>query len=152
VFFDAKGYSAAPAIPSAADLSSDNVGPVATVLASDKPTRARGPHAHFEDYVAHVSTVPRMCVTNACSSDISENVEDFVALRDFSIMVAHPRHKSTEGPVVPVAFVSASVCVEPTPYQAALVSPVSADWQKAMLLELDSMTTNHTWGLIPLPT
>jgi hypothetical protein len=47
----------------------------------------------------------------------------FVALHDISTMAAHPRHESTEGPVAHVALVSACVCVEPTSYHAALVSP-----------------------------
>jgi hypothetical protein len=50
-----------------------------------------------------------------------------------------------------VALVSASVCVEPTSYQAALVSPQSAEWQKAMQLEFDSLTSNQTWDLVPMP-
>jgi hypothetical protein len=45
-------------------------------------------------------------------------MEDIMALIDFVIMVAHPRHKSTEGPVVDVALVSASFCVEPASYKA----------------------------------
>jgi hypothetical protein len=86
--------------------------------------------------------MPRVCVTNACSHDLSDHVEDIVALPNFSMIVAHPRHKSTEGPVVPVALVSASVCVEPTSYHATLVSPKSTEWQKAMQLEYDSLTSN----------
>jgi hypothetical protein len=74
-------------------MSPDDEGLVDALLEPNMPTRLRGPLAHFEDYVAHVSTVPRMCVTNACSLDLSENLEDFVALHDFSMMVARPRHE-----------------------------------------------------------
>jgi hypothetical protein len=74
-----------------------------------------------------------------------------VALLNFSMMVAHPRHNSTKGPVAPVALVSASLCVEPASYQATLVNLHSTEWQKAMQLEFDSLTSNQTWELVPLP-
>jgi hypothetical protein len=96
---------------------------VDTVLESGRTTRVLGPLSHFEDYVAHVSTLPRVCVTNACSPDLCDHLEEFMGLLDFSIMNAHPRHKSTDGPVAHVALVSASVCVEPVSYKATLVSP-----------------------------
>jgi hypothetical protein len=82
---------------------------------------------------------------------MSDHVEDILPLHDFSMMVAHPRHMSTEGPAGDVALVSASVCVEPASYKAALASPQSAEWQHAMQLEFDSLTSNHTWDLAPLP-
>jgi glutathionyl-hydroquinone reductase len=50
-----------------------------------------------------------------------------------------------------VALVSASVCVEPASYKDALVSQESAEWQHAMQLEFDSLTSNQTWDLVPLP-
>jgi hypothetical protein len=121
------------------------------VLEVDRPTRLRGPPAHFEDYVAHVSTVPRVCLTDSCEADMSDHMDDILPLPDLSMMVAHPRHKCSEGPVDDVALVSASVCVEPTSYKAALVSPQSAEWQKAMQLEFDSLTSNQTWDLVLLP-
>jgi hypothetical protein len=46
---------------------------------------------------------------------------------------------------------SASVCVEPTSYKDALVIPQSAEWKTAMQLEFDSLTSNQTWDLFPLP-
>jgi hypothetical protein len=116
VFFDANDDSAAPVVPSSADMSPDTVDLVDTVLGSDKPTRVRGPLAHFEDCVAHVSTIPRMFATNACSLDLSGNVEDVLALSNFFMMVARPRHKSIEGAFALVALVSTSVCVEPAFY------------------------------------
>jgi hypothetical protein len=78
-------------------------------------------------------------------------MDDIFPLHDFSIMVAHPRHKCSKGPVGDVALLSASICVEPTSYKDALVSPQSAEWKKAMQLEFDSLTSNHTWDLVPLP-
>jgi hypothetical protein len=78
-------------------------------------------------------------------------MDDILPLLDLPLMVAHPRHKSSEGLVGDVALVSASVCVEPTSYKAALVSPQSAEWQTAMQLEFDSLTSNQTWDLVPLP-
>jgi hypothetical protein len=106
--------------------------------------RVRGSPAHFEDYVAHVSIVPRVCVTDSCEADLSDHIDDILPLLDFSTMVANPRHKCSKGPVDDVALVSTSVCVEPTSYKAALVSPHSAEWQKAMQLEFDSLTSNQT--------
>jgi hypothetical protein len=78
-------------------------------------------------------------------------MEDILPLPDLSMMVAHPRHRCFEGPVGDVALVLASVCVEPTSYKAALVSPQSAEWKTAMQLEFDSLTSNQTWDLVPLP-
>jgi hypothetical protein len=72
-------------------------------------------------------------------------------LLDLSLMVAHPRHMSTEVLAVDVALVSASVCVDPSSYKAALVSPQFVEWQHAMQLEFDSLTSNQIWNLIPLP-
>jgi hypothetical protein len=128
-------------------------GSYGTLLApeSDTPTRTRGPPAHFEDYVAHVSNVPRVCVTNACSTDLTDRVEEIVVIPDLSIMVAHPRHTSTEGPVSDVALVSASVCVEPASYMEALISPQCTEWQQPMQLEFASLTSNMTWDLVALP-
>jgi hypothetical protein len=122
VFFYANDSCHAYASHSATDLTP---GSEDTLLApqSDRPTRIRSPPAHFEDYVAHVSTVPRVYVTNACSTDLTDHVEEIVVIPDLSIMVAHPRHKSTEGPVSDVALVSANVCVEPASYKEALISP-----------------------------
>jgi hypothetical protein len=78
-------------------------------------------------------------------------MDDILPLPDLSLMVAHPRHISSEGLVGDVALVSASVCVEPTSHKAVLVSPQSAEWQTAMQLEFDSLTSNQTWDLVPLP-
>jgi hypothetical protein len=78
-------------------------------------------------------------------------MDDILPLPDLSMMVAHPRHKCCEGPVGDVALVSASICVEPISYKAALVSPQSAEWTTAMQLEFDSLTSNKTWDLVPLP-
>jgi hypothetical protein len=109
----------------------DNLhGPSEPMLDTNRPSRLRGPLAHYEDDVAHVSTVPRMCVTNNCSPNLYDNVEDFVALFGF-IMVARRRHESSEAPTAVVALVLASVYVEPSSYHAALVSPKAADWQKS---------------------
>jgi hypothetical protein len=99
----------------------------------DRPARIRGPPAHFEDYVAHVSNVPRVCVRDLCESDPSDHMAYILPLPDFSMMVAHPRHKCSEGPMYDVAFVSASVCVEPTSYKAALVSPHATRLQLAYI-------------------
>jgi hypothetical protein len=152
VFFDADNYSAVFVIPSTADMSPDNEGLAHNLLESDRLTRLRGPPARFEDNVAHVSTVPRACVTNASSPYLCEQEEcDLVADRDFSMMVAHPRHESAGGPVAHVALVSARVCVEPASYQATLVSLQSAEWQKAKQPEFDSLASNQTWDLVPLP-
>jgi hypothetical protein len=147
---DTKDTYVAPTSHPLTDLSMDSEDG-AHVLEFDRPTRICGPPAHFEDYVAHVSTVPRVCVTDACSTNLSDHIEDILPLPDFSLMVAHPRHTSTEGHVSDVGLVSASVCVEPTSYQAALVSPESSEWKQAMQLEFDSLTSNHTWDLVPLP-
>jgi hypothetical protein len=76
---------------------------------------------------------------------MSEDVEDFVLILDSSIMVAHRRHESSEATSVVVALVFANVFVEQISYKVALVtSPHSADGQKAMQLEFDSVTTNQT--------
>jgi hypothetical protein len=118
---------------------------------SGRPTRVRVAPAHFEDYVAHVSNVPRVCVTDSCEYDLSDHVDDILHVPNLSMTAAQPRHTPTEGPVGDVALVSTSVCVEPTSYHAALVSPQSAEWQKAMQPEFDSLTSNQTWDLVPLP-
>jgi hypothetical protein len=76
-----------------------------------------------------------MCVTNACSTEVNEHTHDIVALPKFSGMVARRRQESTEGPLAQVALIFDSICVEPASYQAAPVSPQSADWRKAMKLE-----------------
>jgi hypothetical protein len=69
-------------------------------------------------------------------------VEEIVVIHDLSIMaVAHPRHKSTEGPVSGVALVSANVCVEPASNMEAVISPQCTEWQRAMLPEFDSLTS-----------
>jgi hypothetical protein len=47
--------------------------------------------------------------------------------------------------------VSAQVCVEPTSYMEALLSPQRTEWQLAMPIELDSLTSNETWDLAALP-
>jgi hypothetical protein len=78
-------------------------------------------------------------------------MDDIIPLPDFSMMVARPRHRCSEGHVSEVALVSASVCVEPTSYKDALVSPQSAEWTTAMHVEFDSSTSNQTWDLVPLP-
>jgi hypothetical protein len=65
----------------------------APMLEVDRPNRLRGSPAHFEDYVPHVSIVPRVCVTDPCESNMSDHMEDILPLPDFSMMVAHPRHK-----------------------------------------------------------
>jgi hypothetical protein len=122
VFFDADEALDAPSAPQPTNLSPDDEDLVEITLDIDLPIRVRGPLARFEDYVAHVSTVPRVCVTNACSPDLSDHVEDIVAIHDFSMMVTRPWHKSTEGPVVDVALVSASAYVEPASYREALGS------------------------------
>jgi hypothetical protein len=114
------------------------------MLEVNRPARIRGPPAHFEDYVAHVSIVPRVCVTDSCEIDLSDYMDDILPLPDLSLMVAQPHHEYSEGPVGDVALVSASVCVEPTSYKDALVSPQSAEWMTAMQLEFDSLTLNHT--------
>jgi hypothetical protein len=114
VFFDANDSPDATSVSPPAELSHDDVDIVDTPSDSARPVLA-----HIEDYVANVSTMPRVCVTDACSSD-------------FSMMVAHPRHTSTEGPVVDVALVSSSVCVELASYHAALISPQFSEWLKAM--------------------
>jgi hypothetical protein len=82
------------------------------MLEVDKPTRLRGRPAHFEDYVAHVSTMPRVCVTDSCEADLSNHIDDILPLPDLSMIVAHPRHMCSKGPVDDLALVSASVCVE----------------------------------------
>jgi hypothetical protein len=127
VVFDADGDSAAPGVLPPADVSLDNVDLVDTLQESYRPTRVRGPPAHFEDYVAHVSIVPRVCVTNVCSPDLSDHGEGIVALPDFFMMVAHPRNKSTEGPVVIVALTSASVCRTGILPGNIMVSPKARD-------------------------
>jgi hypothetical protein len=78
-------------------------------------------------------------------------MDDIFPLPDFSMMVAHPRHKCSERQVGDVALVSASICVEPTSYKDALVGPQSAEWKTAMQLEFDSLTSNQTWDLVPPP-
>jgi hypothetical protein len=147
---DADDIFVAPSSHPLIDMSMDTKD-AATMLEVDRPTRLRGPPSHFEDYVAHVSTVPRVCVRDSCESDLSDHMEGILPLLDFSMMLAHPWHKCSKGLVDDVALVSASVCVEPTSHHAALVSPHSAEWQKAMQLEFDSLTSNHTWDLVPLP-
>jgi hypothetical protein len=144
---DADVIHVAPASHPLTDLSMDTED-IVHVLEVDKPTRIRGPPAHFEDYVAHVSTVPRVCVTVSCETDLSEHMDDILPLPNFSLMVTHPHHMSSEGPVGDVALVSASVCVEPTSYKVALASPQSAEWKTAMQLEFDSLTSNQTWDLV----
>jgi hypothetical protein len=124
---------------------------VVPMLEADRPTRLRGPPAHFEDYVAHVSIVPRVFVTDSCEADLSDHMDNILPLHNFSMMVAHPRHKCSEGQVGDVALVSASICVEPTSYKAVLVSPQSAEWKTAMQLKFDSHTSNQTWDLVPVP-
>jgi hypothetical protein len=47
-----------------------------------------------------------------------------VALPCFSMMVARPRHESTDIHIALVALVSTKICVEPTSYHAALLSPI----------------------------
>jgi hypothetical protein len=82
---------------------------------------------------------------------MSDHMDDILPLPDFSMMVAHPRHKCYEGPLGDVALVSASICIEPTSYKDALVSPQSAEWKTAMQLEFDYLTSSQTWDLVPLP-
>jgi hypothetical protein len=152
VFFDADAVPVTPAITSS-DVwghvdSSDAVGPMYDV---DRPPRLRGPPAPFEDYVAHMSIVPCMCVTNNCSPELSKEVEDLVALPDFSMMVGHRRHKFTAAPTTAIALVYANVCVEPNSYKDARVSPQAADWEKAMQFEFASLTTSETWEMVPVP-
>jgi hypothetical protein len=88
---------------------------------SDVDIRLRGPPTHFEDYVAHVSTVPYMYVSNNCSPDLSHYAEDFVALPDLSMMVAHRHHKSTEALATAIELVYVCVCVESASLRDALV-------------------------------
>jgi hypothetical protein len=122
---DAETIRVSPASHPLTDLIMDVEDTVA-VAEVDRPTRLRGPPAHFEDYVAHMSTVPRVCVTDSCDTELSDHMDEIFPLPDFSMMVAHPRHKCSEGPVGDIALVSASVCVEPTSYKDAFVSPQSA--------------------------
>jgi hypothetical protein len=150
VFFDADDALDAPGVTTHTQLSHDGLDPIKALPDSGRPTRVTVPHARFGDYVAHVSTVPHVCVTDSCEPDLSDHADDIMPLLDFSLMVAHPRHMSTEGPAADVALVSASVCVESASYKAALVSLQSAEWQHAMQLEFDSPTSNETWDLVPL--
>jgi hypothetical protein len=93
VFFDADdGHDTSDRVPPPAELSQDYMVPIHTSPDSVRPTRVRVVPTHFEDYVAHVSTVPHICVTDSCESDLSNHVEDILPLPDFSLMVAHPRH------------------------------------------------------------
>jgi hypothetical protein len=151
VFLDADEAPDAPNVPSHAELSHDDIDPTDALSDSGRPTRVRVAAAHFEDYVAHVSTLPRVCVTDSCAPDLSDHVDDIPPLPYFSMMVAHPRHTSIEGSIGDVALMSASACIEPTSYHAALVNPHSAEGQKAMQLEFDSLTSNQTWDLVPVP-
>jgi hypothetical protein len=151
VFFDADDAPGAPNVPSHAKLSQDDMDPTDALSDSGTPTRVRVAPAHFEDCVAHVSIVPRVCVIDSCESNLSDHVDDIMPLPNFSMMVAQPRRPSSEGSVGDVALVSASVYVETTSYLTALVSQESAEWQKAMRLEFDSLASNHTWDLVPLP-
>jgi hypothetical protein len=113
VFFDVDDAPDAPGIASHTQLSQDDMDPTDALLDSGRPTRVTVAPAHFEDYVAHVSTVTRVCVSNLCESDMSDHMEDILPLPDLSLLVAQPRHMSTEGPADDVALVSASVRVEP---------------------------------------
>jgi hypothetical protein len=63
VFLDVDDDSNAPGVPQHADMSPDDVDMVYTSHDLDRPTRVRGPPAHFEDYVANMSAEPRVCVT-----------------------------------------------------------------------------------------
>jgi hypothetical protein len=83
VFFDADNDSAAHVTPSPNDHDlAHSHGQIDTMHEIDRRYRLRGPPAH----------VPRPCVTDACSSCVFENEEDFVAPPCFSMMVARPRH------------------------------------------------------------
>jgi hypothetical protein len=53
-----------------------------------RPSRLRGSLARLGGFVAHVSTVPRLCVTNHCSPDLSKDPHHFLPLPDFSMIVA----------------------------------------------------------------
>jgi hypothetical protein len=57
---DAETIHVGPACHPLTDLNMD-AEDIVLVVEVDRPTRVRGPPAHFEDYVAHVSTVPRVC-------------------------------------------------------------------------------------------
>jgi hypothetical protein len=71
VFFDADdGPDTSDRVPPPAELSHDDMVPIHTSLDSVRPTRVRVVPTHFEDYVAHVSIVPRICVTDSCESDL----------------------------------------------------------------------------------
>jgi hypothetical protein len=96
---DAEAIRVAPASHPLTDLNMDTKD-VVPMLEVERPTRLRGPPAHFEDYVAHVSNVPRVCVIDSCENDLSDHMDDILPLPDFSVMVAHPRHKCSKGPVV----------------------------------------------------
>jgi hypothetical protein len=99
----ADGLANAP--PSGAAAAAPPAGAlVDTTHDYDRPTRVRGAPDRFGNYVAHVSIVPRVCVTHASSPDLSDHMKD-VALHDLSMMVAHPRHKSTKGPIADVTLV-----------------------------------------------
>jgi hypothetical protein len=115
---NARASHVAPTNHPLTDLNMDTKD-VVNVIEVDRPTRLRGPPAHFEDYVAHVSTMPRVCVNDSCETDMSDHMDDILTLPDFSMMVAHPRHMCSKGPVGDVALVIASICVEPTSYKAA---------------------------------
>jgi hypothetical protein len=73
VFFDAGDDMTIPVSPSSVEPNNvdfhDAPAPLHDV---DIPSRLRGPPTRFGNYVARVSTVPRLCATNQCSLGMSK--------------------------------------------------------------------------------
>jgi hypothetical protein len=62
VFYDAEDSSIDPSVPHPATISPNDVALIDTATDSDRPTRVCGAPYRFGYYVAHVPTVPRVCV------------------------------------------------------------------------------------------